>query len=286
MCRFIAYRGEPIIASKILHEPKNSLIHQSYHAKEREEPLNGDGFGFAWYAKEISKEPALFRSTQPAWNDLNLRSISEKIRTDCLFAHIRAATHGEINQQNCHPFRHGRLTMMHNGSIKQFKTIKRKVRNLLNDDIYTWVRGQTDSEHFFSLFLTNLSSTSLSEDTDKPEEIFEVLKKTIFQIEEIKKESNVKDPSLLNLVVTNGCWIIATKYISDASEDANTLYYSSGSRYACEDGVCIMKESNANEQSVLVVSEKLTEIKDDWHAVPVNHGLIVSENLETSLLKI
>ncbi len=45
MCRFLAYRGAPIAMSKLLYEPKNSLIHQSYHAQEREEPLNGDGFG-------------------------------------------------------------------------------------------------------------------------------------------------------------------------------------------------------------------------------------------------
>jgi len=287
MCRFIAYRGEPIIASRLLHEPKNSLIHQSYHAQERKEPLNGDGFGFGWYAKEISNEPALFRSMRPAWNDLNLRSIAEKTKTDCLFAHIRAATHGEVSQQNCHPFKYGQLLMMHNGAIKDFEKIKRKVSQLLHDDIYAWVRGQTDSEHFYSLFLSNLAKANISSDTSNPKEIFDTLKDTIVQIEKIKKENGVTKPSLLNLVVTNGCWIVATKYISDGSDDdANTLYYSSGSKYECIDGVCVMERANKSEHSVLIVSEKLTEIRDDWKAIPVNHGVVVKEDLSIDILEL
>jgi glutamine amidotransferase len=45
MCRLLAYLGTPIIIDKLLYQPKNSLITQSFDSKEREEPLNGDGFG-------------------------------------------------------------------------------------------------------------------------------------------------------------------------------------------------------------------------------------------------
>ena len=48
MCRFLAYRGTPIKLDKLLYRPKNSLINQSFRAREREEPLNGDGFGVGW----------------------------------------------------------------------------------------------------------------------------------------------------------------------------------------------------------------------------------------------
>jgi len=45
MCRFAAYLGLEIFISSLVTEPHHSIIHQSYHAKERIEPLNGDGFG-------------------------------------------------------------------------------------------------------------------------------------------------------------------------------------------------------------------------------------------------
>ena len=36
---------------------------------------NGDGFGVGWYG--AFETPGLFRSTEPAWNDLNLRELRE-----------------------------------------------------------------------------------------------------------------------------------------------------------------------------------------------------------------
>ncbi len=72
MCRFVAYLGPEILISKLVTEPESSLIHQSYHSHEREEPLNGDGFGLAWYVPAITPDAAVFRSITPAWSNQNL----------------------------------------------------------------------------------------------------------------------------------------------------------------------------------------------------------------------
>ena len=71
MCRLIAYKGTPIVMDDLLYKPKNSLINQSIHASEIEEPLNGDGFGVGWYAQEINYEPITYVSVNPAWNNRN-----------------------------------------------------------------------------------------------------------------------------------------------------------------------------------------------------------------------
>lgn len=66
MCRFTYYLGDEITVADLVTRPENSLIHQSVHASERPEPLNGDGFGLVWYVAEpddsagavlISSEP-------------------------------------------------------------------------------------------------------------------------------------------------------------------------------------------------------------------------------------
>ena len=91
MCRFVLYLGQEIGVDSLVTEPKNSIIHQSYHSHEREEPLNGDGFGVAWYVPGHD-EPALFRNVTPAWNDINLLHLARVTRTRCVLAHVRAAT--------------------------------------------------------------------------------------------------------------------------------------------------------------------------------------------------
>ncbi|MGH7456197.1 MAG: class II glutamine amidotransferase, partial [bacterium] len=145
MCRFLAYKGAPITLDNLLFQPKNSLIHQSYKAQERPEPLNGDGFGVGWYVPELDPEPAVFVSTTPAWNNRNLRYNASKVRSGCIFAHVRAASVGSVSEANCHPFHYQKFLFMHNGNIGGFKVIKRHLRNRLSDELYDWIHGQPDS---------------------------------------------------------------------------------------------------------------------------------------------
>ncbi len=55
MCRFVMYMGPPLTLASLITEPVNSLINQSIHSREQAEPLNGDGFGVAWYAPRLSR---------------------------------------------------------------------------------------------------------------------------------------------------------------------------------------------------------------------------------------
>ncbi len=145
MCRFVAYLGKPIIADEFLIKPKNSLLSQSSHALETSEPVNGDGFGIGWYNRFIREEPALFRSIRPAWNDENLRYNASMIKTNCLIAHIRAATEGSVSIENTHPFRFHQYLMMQNGGIKEFNKIKRSIIYRLDEEAFQWIQGTPSS---------------------------------------------------------------------------------------------------------------------------------------------
>ena len=126
MCRFVAYTGEPIAVADLVTRPVHSIIHQSFKAREREEPLNGDGFGVGWYVPSMSERPAIFRDVSPAWNNLNLLELARVTRSRTIFAHVRAATQGlGVMQSNCHPFGHGEFMFMHNGNIEGFRARRR-----------------------------------------------------------------------------------------------------------------------------------------------------------------
>ncbi|HZY82076.1 MAG TPA: class II glutamine amidotransferase [Cyclobacteriaceae bacterium] len=275
MCRLMAYKGTPIIIDKLLYQPKNSLVNQSINAREIEEPLNGDGFGIGWYVPEVNYEPVTFVSVNPAWSNRNLRNLAPKIRTDCMVAHVRAASVGEVSEANCHPFQYKNLLMAHNGGVEEFGKIKRKLREPLSDELYNWIKGQTDSEHIFAYLLNYLFKNHKVINTDAVADAFD---HTFAHVDKLVKEAGIKDAAYLNMVVTNGLFIVATRYVSDPNEDALTLYHSEGARYVVENGQGRLEAPEDDDHAVLVVSEKLSD-GPEWTLIPKNHLVMVEQNL-------
>lgn len=156
MCRFVAYRGEPIYLEELIARPRHSLMRQSLRAEEAKTVTNGDGFGIGWYGDR--PEPGVYREVMPAWSDDNLLALSGTLRSRLFLAHVRAATAGGIARSNCHPFRHGRWLFMHNGQIGGYPRLRRALESGLDDGLYAERRGATDSELLFLLVLQRMSA--------------------------------------------------------------------------------------------------------------------------------
>lgn len=284
MCRFIAYLGKPIMADELLLKPVNSLVHQSYHAGEMSEVLNGDGFGVGWYVHSISKRPGLFRAITPAWSNRNLHYNAPLIRTNCLFAHIRAATEGAITEDNTHPFSFGRFLMMHNGGIPQFQWIRRKLLALLNDEVFDWIKGQTDSEHVFALLMQHIVEMRGTGPRLNEDQIQQCFQKTFDVIQQLKVDAGIGEAvSNFNLMVTNGRRVFGTRYSSNPEKETRTLYFSAGTGFECKEGVYHMEDAGSKPETVLIVSEKLTENENDWNPIPPNHFISVDKELQIRL---
>lgn len=272
MCRFVLYMGPEITLDVLTTRPSNSIIHQSYHSRLRSEPLNGDGFGVAWYVPDISPEPALFRSIQPAWNNLNLLHLARVCRSSTILAHVRAATRGAgVSESNCHPFVAGHLAFMHNGSIAEFPKLRRRISELLSDDSYARVQGTTDSELLFALFCDRLADQP---GTDALEGMAGAMEATISDVLTLMTEAGAQGSSFLNLVVTDGSCAVISRYATSGNESPS-LYTSSGDRFTCEDGICRMIRDDEHPASVIVASEPLTE-EPHWQPVPPDHLLLVN----------
>jgi ergothioneine biosynthesis protein EgtC len=282
MCRLLAYKGTSIVLDELLYKPKNSLINQSVNAREMEEPLNGDGFGIGWFTQELSPEPATFVSLNPAWSNRNLRNLAPKIKTECLIAHIRAASVGEVSESNCHPFQYKSLLMAHNGGIEDFSKIKRELRAGLSDELYNWIKGQTDSEHLFACLVNRVLTEHRTITTDSVMEAFEY---TFSLVKKLMTKHQIKEPAYLNMVVTNGHFIVATRWVSDPAAEPPTLYHSEGSRYVVEDGITHLMAPEDDDQAVLIVSEKLTD-GANWTMIPKNHFVIIEPSLNVRIRSI
>ena len=235
MCRFVLYKGEPITLDLLTTRPPHSIIRQSFKARLREEPLNGDGFGIAWYVPEISPEPALFRSLQPAWNNVNLLHVARVSRSSVVLAHVRAATGGfAVTEPNCHPFNADRFAFMHNGSVAEFQKIKRRLRESLSDTSYLWIHGSTDSEHLFALFRDHAATTRASTPLAA---MADAMGRTIEDVSRMTHDVGATRRSLLNMAVSDGEHAVVSRFATHG-EPAPSLWLRTGERYVCQDGEC------------------------------------------------
>ncbi len=273
MCRFVAYKGIPITMDELVVEPSNSLIEQSKDAKKHKTPLNGDGFGLGWYPLHQDAEPGLFVSVKPAWSNQNLHQIASKIKTSNFFAHVRDASEGiPVSLANCHPFTFENYLFMHNGFLDEFPKIHREIINCLSERAFRLVKGNTDSEYAFALFLDTIDFAGGLSSDDIKEGIYLTIKKII----NIRKEKGSHTNAYMNFVVSNGESVVATRFATDKNTQPTSLFYTRGeiSFNKGED----FKVSHDSNNSVIVSSEPLTEQSREWMKIDRNHAVIVDEN--------
>lgn len=262
MCRYAAYLGPPLLLSELIYKPANSLVHQATDASLSRTRINADGFGVGWYSPDLSPEPAVFKDTSPVWNNYNLGEIAGKIRSPCIVAHIRSAkSYDPVNRENCHPFRRGRLLWMHNGDIPGRARLTRQVSILADDTLLAQLRGNTDTELAFTLFLTHLE---WMRDYDPgPDELVRAMERTLSQLTIWHLEAEDSRPLELNFCVTTGTVLVA-------------------SRFALSDGTCptLHWRSFSEESapvSVVVASEPLSDLAG-WNAVENGQVLLVNSD--------
>lgn len=247
MCRWAAYRGEPLYLEELVTSPAHSLIEQSHCATRAKTATNGDGFGIAWYGDR--PEPGRYRDILPAWSDCNLKSLARQIRSRLFLAHVRAATGGGTRRDNCHPFVHGRWCFMHNGQIGDFEHLRRSMENMLEDELYAARTGTTDSELLFLLALQfGLDRDPLG-----------AMAETLGFVERLAE--HMARPVLVRFTAafSNGQDLYAVRYASDRK--APTLY---AAPMGADGGYCL-------------VSEPLND-DNAWAEIPDGSAVIVGEN--------
>ncbi|KDQ63556.1 hypothetical protein JAAARDRAFT_29577 [Jaapia argillacea MUCL 33604] len=287
MCRFVIYKGTaPVQLSHLLTRPCHSIINQAFDSRlrlDRRRPINGDGFGVGWYDSvydaELGSQPCIFTSVTPAWNNVNLTRLAEKIKSPLVFAHVRATTAGSLSLDNCHPFVHGKLMWMHNGGIADFPKVKRKLQQALPDEIFDIVNGNTDSEWAFALFLSKLPNANAKCFTYTT--LKQAMVDTIAHLNAIAAEMGITEPSLMNFCVTDGESVIATRYISSRKDEAASLWFSSGTTFSeyAKGGHYKMSKADKRENIIMIASEPLTFEKADWMEIKTNHIAVITPKM-------
>ncbi len=261
MCRWMAYSGDPILAEDLLFRPVHSLIDQSLHSRMGATTTNGDGFGIGWYGE--GTQPAVFKSTEPAWNDRNLREVAGQIRTPLMFAHIRASTGTPVERSNCHPFRHGQWLWMHNGALRGFNTTKRDLLMAVDPALYADIEGSTDSEALFFLALT----FGLKDDP------FGAVERAVGFVEQVGHAHGIEHPVQMTVATTDGRSVWAFRYSSE--HDTRSLFFST-------DVIALRRIhpeldilTRLGDETRLIVSEPIRDLEGAWHEVPESSAGVI-----------
>jgi len=80
----------------------------------------------------------------------------------------------------------------------------------------------------------------------------------------------------MNFALTDGHTIVATRFRNHPMEDPPNLYFSFGSEFAQDpDGLYRMHgEARGKRDTVLITTEPLTMVEEDWTLVPKNHIIV------------
>ncbi len=162
------------------------------------EPL-GWGIGF-YQAGEI----LLRRRPIDDRDVIDLTEAAEDIRTDVLVGHVRRASVGALRTENTHPFRYRSWVFAQTGTIGGFDGLRERLLASQPEFLRRNVRGETDSECFFYLFLSFLHDAGhLSEAHVEPEHVAAALRASIALVDRLSAEEG-QTPNGGNILVTNG----------------------------------------------------------------------------------
>ena len=279
MCRMLAaFSAASCSYADLLLDVPNCLLSQSGgdHRGEKHD----DGWGLVWYEAD---QPRRVRAPTAARNDPQFVETARLCASTAVVAHVRQASVGELNAANAHPFVYDRWTFAHNGTIERFDVVREQMVAEMDDEWRGLVEGTTDSEWLFYFLLARGTRAGLDWSTASAAdpEVVELVRHALREVAQwseasVQPGSNAPtahdvlppvhipenrvakratcgvEPTRLNLLLTNGTSLLATRWKYD-------LCYAESER-----GVMVASESigagswrEMPEPSILTVSRDL-----------------------------
>ncbi len=211
MCRLFGSRSR--LPGPAVHE----LLHGSnaLRVQSREHP---DGWGLGWYEEA---GPRVVRSLTPAHGDGEFEKLSHFVSAQTVVAHVRKASIGRVAEENTHPFQRGPWLFAHNGTLPEWEKNRPRLEELIAPALRDKLRGETDSERCFLLFLTRLMRRCDLERADI-ESAAGALAETVALVREAAETDG--KPASTTFLATDGKLLLAcrrgrTLYVSSPAPD-------------------------------------------------------------------
>ena len=148
----------------------------------------------------------------PGDTALSLPGLAPPHESEALVYHGGRLPVGMSLEENTQPFRARHWLFAHQGALSGFEQLRGTLMDSLPDFLQRQVRGATDSEVAFALFLKHLRETGHSDDPTLGAEVAaRKLADTARELERLTAASGAARASTLNFVATNGHVLVATR---------------------------------------------------------------------------
>lgn len=269
MCRLFGFRARaPSAVHRSLVLESNALMRQS-----RAHP---DGWGVAWY---VDGQPLLARKAMSAFADADFQQLCQFVSSDTVIAHVRKASVGALVADNTHPFSHGSWTFAHNGHLPGFEQKKSRFEAPIDEPRRAAMRGDTDSERMFALFLSELARRRpvLSDASISVADVQQALERALAHVDETCADE--PDAPACNVVISNGRLLVAYRR-------GRPLHFSTHKRRCPERdtcrafaGRCESPAPPGAEISHLVVSSEPLGDQDVWQELADGELVAVDDHM-------
>ncbi len=164
------------------------------------------GWGFGFYQ---AGEVLLRRRPIDDSETLDVAALTRDIRTDALIGHVRFPTTGEPRTRNTHPFRYRHWLFAHTGTIARFDALRPRLVKSIPDFLLRNVRGDTDSELLFHLFLSFLHDAGNLVDNAPANAAAAALSSSVSLVDRLSREEGAFDCGPAAILASNGEHLIA-----------------------------------------------------------------------------
>lgn len=296
MCRLLGYLGEDLQVSALMTDADSSLTRQATDSSVQNF-MNVAGTGFvAWENGSLNEdEPYTYKSIELPMYDRTLMGLTKKLKANCVVGHIRATVYGNlslVNTTNVHPFQFPgvKTVLAHNGGLADFPKMKFALANMCKPEIANKVEGTTDSEWIYALFLSMLDDPYADHTS---EEIATATSMTIQQIKLLRDQFHIDTHSVINLIISNGKFIVATCFTYDfgcykgivspavLAPQMHSFWYTAGDKFGNYDGHWAMYDEDRDgaSSSIILASEPLSRNDASWFEIQ-KYSLAVIDRID------
>jgi predicted glutamine amidotransferase len=186
-------------------DPLRVRAHRSSKEAKDEGPL---GWGVGFYQ---SGEVLMRRRPIDDRAEIDVAKNCADVRADVMIGHVRMATVGALRTENTHPFRYRQWLFAQTGTIPAFDSLRERLVASVPEFLRGDIRGETDSEVVFHIFLSFLHDAGRLNDAAVDAAVVGgALRSTLQVVDQMSAETG-NPPAPLNMLVTNGDFLVAVR---------------------------------------------------------------------------